>query len=508
MTDPSTAEAVETPDPDALLDPALLDRMTDAMFALDDDWRFTYLNDAGRAVIREAATAAPDGELLGRRIWDVIPELVDTEFYDRYLEAMETQESVEFEAFYDPMETWFDVRAYPSGSGLSVFFRDVTADHRRREELRTRKEALRTVTETVADSDLTFERRVDALLAVGQDVLDTEYGTLSRIRDDRYVYEVVRGFDDGVEAGDEIDIADTSCERVVVTEESLVLEDMSRDDPDIAARAGNVEMGINCYLGAPVLVNGDVYGTFCFYDREARTEPFADWQVTLIDLMAEWVSSALEREVVKDSLRRQNDRLEEFAGIVSHDLRNPLSIAQGQTALAAKDCDSEHLEKAQRAQDRMDRIITDVLTMARTGNVVEDPEPVALTEAAKEAWSNVDTAEATLDASAAPTVAADESRLVRLLENLFRNAVEHGDEDVRVDVSAIPGGFAVDDDGPGIPEADREDVFDHGFTTHEEGTGFGLSIVREIAQAHGWTASVTASETDGARFEFVDEDRA
>ncbi|MFC7070743.1 sensor histidine kinase [Halobaculum lipolyticum] len=505
-TESADERAVGDAGPEALLDPVLLDRMTDAVFALDDDWRFTYLNDAGHRVIREAATAAPDDELLGRRIWDVIPEAVDTEFYDRYVEAMETQDAVEFDAFYAPLSTWFEVRAYPSASGLSVFFRDVTAEHRQREVLETRQESLRTITETIADGDLSFEERVDALLAVGQDVLDTEYGTLSRIRDDRYVFEVVRGLDGVVETGDSIDLADTSCERVVATEGTLVLDDVERDAPDIAARAGNVEMGINCYLGVPVVVNDEVYGTFCFYDREPRTEPFADWQVTLVDLMAEWVSSALERQVVEENVRRQNDRLDEFATIVSHDLRNPLAIAIGQTELAAETCDSEHLRTAMRAHERMDQIVSDVLTMARTGTVVEDPESVDLAVVAPEAWATVDTGDATLVADDAPTVVADESRLVQLLENLFRNAVEHGGEDVTVTVSGIPGGFAVGDDGPGIPEADRDAVFDHGFTSREEGTGFGLSIVRQISEAHGWTVTVTESESGGARFEFVDAD--
>ncbi len=65
----------------------------------------------------------------------------------------------------------------------------------------------------------------------------------------------------------------------------------------------------------------------------------------------------------------------------------------------------------------------------------------------------------------------------------------------------VPGG--VEDDGPGIPEADRESVFEAGFSTANEGNGFGLAIVQQIAEAHGWTVTVSESEAGGARFEFT-----
>ncbi|WP_348609865.1 sensor histidine kinase [Halobaculum rarum] len=505
-TPPPRSGSAET-DEGSFLDPALLDRMTDAFFALDDEWRFTFLNDRGEEIIRDATDGTVDGDLAGRNIWELIPDAVDTEFHDNYVEAMETQSVVEFEAYYEPLETWLDVRAYPSESGLSVFFRDVTDEHERREQLRLHGEALAAVTETLAEPDRTFEERVSGLLRIGADMLDTEYATLSRIRDDRYVFEVVYGPDDSVAAGDEVDLSTTNCERVVVTEESLVLNDVS-EHPELADRAGNADWGISCYLGAPVRVNGSVYGTFCFYDREPRTEAFDEWQVTLVELMAEWVSAELERRVIEENLRRQNDRLEEFATIVSHDLRNPLAIAKGQLELLSAELDDERLGKAARAHDRMERIISDVLTMARTGSAVEDPEPVDLVAAASEAWATVETGTATLDAKDAPTVVAERSRLIQLLENLFRNALEHGGDDVHVVVESMPDGFAVGDDGPGIPEADREEVFGHGYSTRDEGTGFGLGIVRGIAQAHGWTVSATASKSGGARFEFMDVERA
>jgi signal transduction histidine kinase len=103
------------------------------------------------------------------------------------------------------------------------------------------------------------------------------------------------------------------------------------------------------------------------------------------------------------------------------------------------------------------------------------------------------------------TFAVDPDRLQQLFENLFRNAIEHGGDDVTIRVGAIENnGFYVEDDGPGIPEEKREDVFDSGFTTNRDGTGFGLAIVKEIVEAHGWTVSVADSDEGGARFEVTD----
>ncbi|WP_251343415.1 PAS domain S-box protein [Haloplanus halophilus] len=110
----------------------ILERVDDGFFALDDEWRVTYANEEGAAILREAMGVNYGiGGLLGRHLWDEIPEAVDTAFYERYHEAMETQEPVSFEAYFEPMECWFDVNAYPDEDGISVHFQDVTERKRR-----------------------------------------------------------------------------------------------------------------------------------------------------------------------------------------------------------------------------------------------------------------------------------------------------------------------------------------------------------------------------------------
>lgn len=217
------------------------------------------------------------------------------------------------------------------------------------------------------------------------------------------------------------------------------------------------------------------------------------------------ITDRLERE---RRLQRERDRLDEFAGVVSHDLRNPLNVARGRLALAMEDHESEDLDEAARALDRMERLIENVLSLARVGESVGEPKPVELNELLEACWRNVETGAAELIVDTDATILADESRLQQLLENLVRNAVEHGGTEVTVTVGDVPDGFFVEDDGPGIPGDEREKVLDPGYSTREEGTGFGLSIVRDIVQAHGWAIKLSEGSDGGARFEITGVSRA
>jgi len=213
-------------------------------------------------------------------------------------------------------------------------------------------------------------------------------------------------------------------------------------------------------------------------------------------------SDETHRERYRNELERQNDRLDSFAGMLSHDLRNPLNVAQGRLELAREEDDSEHLRAVDEALDRIEALIEDVLQLARQGQPVEATERVSLGAVARDAWGMVETVEAALEIETDTGLQADPDRLQRLFENLFRNAVEHGGPDVTVTVGPLEdaAGFYVADDGQGIPEEDREKVFESGYSTAQGGTGFGLSIVEQIVAAHGWDVGLADVET-GTRFE-------
>lgn len=252
------------------------------------------------------------------------------------------------------------------------------------------------------------------------------------------------------------------------------------------------------------------FGTLSFGAPERAA--FDETDRRLAEILAANVVTALEREEQTRLLRerereleRQNDRLEEFASVLSHDLRNPLSVASGFLELARETCETDtadpHFDRVERAHDRMSRLVTDLLTLARQGETVGQTEPVSIEEVVREAWRSVDTAAATLDVQTDATIEADRERLTTLFENLFRNAVTHGGSAVTVRVVETSDGFAVADDGEGIDPADRDRVFERGFTTSTHGSGFGLNIVEGIVDAHGWTIRADESEAGGARLD-------
>lgn len=214
---------------------------------------------------------------------------------------------------------------------------------------------------------------------------------------------------------------------------------------------------------------------------------------------------SLELHAARQTLAEQNERLQTFANRLAHDLRNPLGIVSGHVDQVRETHpnDIRSFAAIERGLDRMQRLIDETLTLARMGQAAIDSEPVSLRRAAERGWEHVETGDATLAVTEDERFSADETRLQALFENLYRNAIEHVGSDVAVEVGPLDDGFYVADNGPGIPADDREMVFEVGYTTNEDGTGFGLRIVQEIAAAHGWAVDIAESERGGTRFEFT-----
>jgi signal transduction histidine kinase len=224
-----------------------------------------------------------------------------------------------------------------------------------------------------------------------------------------------------------------------------------------------------------------------------------------------------ERKHREQELRQQNQRLERFSDAISHDLRNPLDVLDGSLELARETGAEEHFERAERSIDRMYTLIDDLLVLAKQGVEPEEIEEVEVDRLSRRAWSMVDTRDATLETDVEDTVRADEGALLELLENLFRNsvehgstgsraesddAIEHGGDSVTVTVGTEPWGFYVEDDGAGFVDG-TADLFEPGYSTAAEGTGFGLCIVEQIVDSHDWDVIATDREGGGARFEFI-----
>ncbi|WP_253738363.1 sensor histidine kinase [Halohasta salina] len=257
----------------------------------------------------------------------------------------------------------------------------------------------------------------------------------------------------------------------------------------------------------PVVVVPTDGGTSALATRALQAGAATYLDPTTVDDVPAAVAAAVERAIA-DAEADVEARIEEFSSIVSHELRSPIQTAKSGIDLAKAQCDSRYLDEVGETIDRMDELIDNLLELLDTGETTVETTGVDLEAVVEAAWPG-GTAANLLIEDELPTVEAERSRLQQLLENLFRNAVDHAGETVTVRVGVVGDpatGFYVADDGPGIVADRRELVFEYGYTDSEAGSGLGLAIVEEIAEAFGWTVTITDSETGGARFEISQVD--
>lgn len=274
-------------------------------------------------------------------------------------------------------------------------------------------------------------------------------------------------------------------DTVIGTEVSSRLPEYERltgENPLLVSLEGAEENRIVQLRRSPLTRYGEMYG----------------WVVLTQDV------TLLERQ--RRELQEQNVRLDEFAKVVAHDLRNPLAVIDGYAGLAEQTGEKQHFEKIHKTVTRMNTFLEELLVLSQQGDTVTELRPVPLATVAEAVRAEITDERLHLTVHTAAVVMADENRLHQVIDNLLRNCCDHNDGDVTVQIGELSDGFYVEDDGIGIPSERREKVFEVGFSTRSAGSGFGLAIVHDIADAHGWSISVTESTTGGTRFEITGVD--
>ena len=475
------------------------------------------------------------GELVGRSPLAIVAE-ADRDRVAAALEARERGEIGEFQYAFTGVRK-DGVRVEVEAQGGRVDFEDgpaIMGVLREVDDRRRREYALGALHDATGDlmGAQAAETVVDRAAAAAEDVLG-------------FPMAVVRLYDADDDTLEPVAVTDAATEALgdrptYARDEWFPWRAFDSGEPVIADGSLSDHATSDPALRSALYVPIDGHGTLSIGSPDGV---FDDTDARLAQVLAANTATALDRVASETELERQNERLEEFASVVSHDLRSPLGLARGRLELAHEDHPSEHHDDIQWALSRMDSMIDDLLTLARQGEVVDETTCVSFASIAEAAWREVDDGAAALVLGDLGGIEADPDRLQRLLGNLFRNAVEHGstsprsqarenavehsstsnrpkvddavesgstssqaepddaaDPSVTVQVERLAnGGFAVADDGPGIPDDDYDRVFESGYTTGE-GTGLGLAIVKTIAEAHGWTVSVTESDAGGARF--------
>ncbi|TKX76013.1 PAS domain S-box protein [Halorubrum sp. GN11_10-6_MGM] len=367
----------------------------------------------------------------------------------------------------------------------------------------------RIVTVRRVDVDRTFPERYRAFLEYGSDLVTVVDGDGLVVYESPSIEEVL-GYEQGSTVGRSPLGYVHPDDRERVTERFYRALDESTAAPTLEYRYRTAD------------------GDWVWLESRTRSLP-TDSPVGELLINSRDVSARKARE---RRLTDRNERLDRFASIVSHDLRNPLSVIRGSIEMAQVKEDTDPLERGERAVDRIDRLVSELLTLARQGSGMDEPTEFALASVARDAWETTagnDDAGPELVVAGDARVYGDRGRLRQAFENLFRNASEHAvtgdgeadrpngggsepdaeaegsdaetgesdaagrdgtDDGLSVLVTATDAGFLVADDGSGIDPGDRDSVFDSGFTTQADGTGYGLDIVREVVESHGWTVEL------------------
>ncbi|MFP8957823.1 histidine kinase N-terminal 7TM domain-containing protein [Natrialbaceae archaeon A-CW3] len=428
---------------------SVIEGMRDGYLVVDDERRIVDLNPAARALLGEA-------NVVGNSIDDVLPECRPLLWGDEQATTLTRNDAVITASVSRVKDDRTD--------GLVLMLRDVTEQRR-------------------------AEKRFQALIENVSDVVTVvdESGTITYASPS---VRTVTGYEpDAIVGTALLDLVHDDDQRDAAAAFDILLEHPG-DEPRFEYRVRHRDGSWIVFEGvAANLLENDIVGGIVINSRDVT-----------------------ERNERERELERTNRRLDEFAGVLSHDLRTPLHLATTYARLAEETADRDDFQALEDAHERMEKMITSLLTMARTGTTLEEPAPVAVMGVVERAWAATPTGEATLECELEPrwTVVGDRTQLLHCFENLFRNAVEHNDVPVTVRVRH-PGndpdsGFVVEDDGVGIPPEMRDLVFERGHTTSEGGTGFGLAIVRDVIEAHGWQVALGERAGGGARFDIsVDE---
>ncbi|PSQ58920.1 hypothetical protein BRD18_04680 [Halobacteriales archaeon SW_7_71_33] len=372
--------------------------------------------------------------------------------------------------------------------------RDVTERDRSKRALRERRDrmtALHAAAANVAGAD-SVQAVADRALAAADEVLDMDRSVVNVVEDDKLFAVAVsdsvdrEGYHDAVS----LDDGSTLLAETYRSGESTLIDDLHATEYESA------DEGYRSVISAPLGERG------VFQAAASEPAAFDEDDLQAVELLAAHVTAALDWLDGRERLEEQNERLETFASVVSHDLRNPIEVARGH--LVTADVEGAAVENALDALDRMEQITDDVLRLAHGDDGVESTTPVSVESVAGDAWGSVSADGATLTVESDARIEADRRQLARLFENLLSNAVEHGGETVTVRVGALADGtdgFYVADDGPGVPETRRAEAFEAGVSDDPTGSGLGLAITETITDAHGWSIELVESTDGGARFE-------
>ena len=489
----------------------VLESITDAFFAVDREWRLTVLNSEAEELLERDRD-----DILGRELWEVFPESLDSRFEREYRRAMTEHETVEFEEYYEPLENWFEVRAYPSEDGLSVYLHDINERKRAEQALRESEERYRFLADAVPQQIWTarpdgrydyVNRVVVAYSGRTEDEL-TGDGWMKLVHPDD-VDEVAGAWSRALDEGEHYE-----------TECRLIRHDGEARWHLVRAHPQHGDDGeVLKWFGTSTDIHDQK-------EIEAERDRVVD-ELEKINYVLESERGHLQRQAKElrettRALEKSNRDLDQFAYVASHDLKAPLRGIANLTQWLEEDLTGkldddtrEYMNLLKGRVHRMEALIDGILQYSRAGRDGDETAEVDTGELVREVVDMLDPPDrfrVEIDPNM-PTVLAARTPLQQVFLNLVSNAVKHADGDApRVQIRCSDEGtewyeFSVEDNGPGISEEFRDKIWTIFQTLKPrdevEGTGIGLSVVKRTVEHHGGQVWVESEEGEGATFRFL-----
>lgn len=518
----------------------ILDSISGGFFAMDSGYVITYWNKAA-----EAGTGYGAADVVGRNVFDVFPNARGALLGEMYRKAMETQTFQSFETPYrdERFETWYDVRIYPGGDGLSVFFQDIT--ERKRDQ--RQKELLVEISQAVNTSP-----HIDMLCQRAAEVIASMFEIAPHLVC-VYLYDP-RGNEVRLVAPSSLDVeypADLVHQRVTADAPHVAAQAAFRKEPIVTERIAEGTVGrllqgsldglnLRTLIALPLLVQQDVQGVIEVLT--IKDPAYVRDDLGILSVIGSDIAIGLSRKRLIDELRTKNleleaqtqktveasDTLKKFLAMFSHELRSPLNSIIGfsdllttQMESLAPDTVQEFMKNIQASGKHLQQILNDVLDLSKIEAGQLDLHiasyPAAYFEDAVRRVLAVPIAEKDLHLvfdfdPDVDDLVVDQTRFKQILINLVSNAVKFSHRAGEIIVSSRRDGnelvFRVQDRGTGIRPEELPALFKpfrqaaSGRNRNREGIGLGLAITRRLVELHGGTIWAESEWEKGTTMSF------
>lgn len=515
----------------------ILESISGGFFALDTDFRFTYLNKAA-----EAGTGLKRDEVIGKHVFEIFPNAATAELGEKYVRAFETKTFQSLVSQYKDgqHEKWFDIRIYPNENGLGVFFQDITEQQRQERQ----RELLLQISHAINTAGQLEDLCAEVVRAIAQTYELPQQNVLlyfHRPADEQLILLAPELPLTGLQK--EMYTLSTSRHREFAGVESfatgskIVTTDLSRSVLFAHAPQQVITSTVTTLIALPLRIEKEKLGVLELLLHNSRD--LVEKELTFLSLLASEITLGISRRGLIDELRVKNvdleiqraqtmdahDKLKRFLAFFSHELRSPLNSIIGFSELISeegKEITPDSLEQYNSAirssGTHLLHLINDILDLSKieAGKMDLRFAPVGirnLVESVKQVVQpQLDAKGVTLEIGMdeqLDDIIADGVRLKQILLNLVTNAVKfsHGGGKVILAAKRTQNDIelSVQDFGVGIRSEDLAKLFqpfqqtDNG-AMKTEGTGLGLSITKRLTELHGGSLFVVSEYGEGSTF--------